>query len=169
MPTRNPVCWGQTGFVATCGIIIAAEPTQTVHCAAGNGSPIVRLEQSCAWSHAMKTPIIFALSAILAVAAFQATAADRACRPSLSNAYHCPDTSASPKVTKQVERACRPSLSNLWHCPEPSGSRRSVVKPVERRAPSACCQVCRIGKACGNSCIARDKACHQPSGCACNG
>jgi hypothetical protein len=89
----------------------------------------------------MKTPIILALSAILAVAAFQATAA---------------------------ERACRPSLSNLWHCPEPSESRRRVVKPVERRAPSACCQVCQIGKACGNSCIARDKACHQPSGCACN-
>jgi hypothetical protein len=102
----------------------------------------------------MKAPIILALSAILAVAAFQATAAERACRPSLSNAYHCPDTSASPKVTKPVE---------------PSESRRRVVKPVERRAPSACCEVCRIGKACGNSCIARDKACHQPSGCACNG
>jgi hypothetical protein len=85
----------------------------------------------------MKTPVIFALSTVFALAAFHATAAERACRPSLSNAYKCPDSSASPKVTKPVERACRPSLSNLWHCPEPSESRRRVAKPVERRAPSA--------------------------------
>lgn len=32
-----------------------------------------------------------------------------------------------------------------------------------------CCKVCRKGKACGNSCIARDKQCHQPPGCACDG
>ena len=31
-----------------------------------------------------------------------------------------------------------------------------------------CCKVCRKGKACGNSCISRDKSCHQPRGCACN-
>jgi hypothetical protein len=37
--------------------------------------------------------------------------------------------------------------------------------------PSAeeCCKVCHKGKACGNSCIARDKICHQPPGCACDG
>ena len=32
-----------------------------------------------------------------------------------------------------------------------------------------CCKVCHKGKACGNSCIARDKQCHQPAGCACDG
>jgi hypothetical protein len=32
-----------------------------------------------------------------------------------------------------------------------------------------CCRVCRAGKACGNSCIAQDKQCHQPPGCACDG
>jgi hypothetical protein len=101
----------------------------------------------------MKTLIILALSAILAVAAFQAIAADRACRPSLSNLWHCPDTSAPPKVTKP---------------PEPSESRRRVVKPVERPAPSTCCKICRTGTACGDSCIARDRTCHQPTGCACN-
>lgn len=35
--------------------------------------------------------------------------------------------------------------------------------------PSACCRVCQTGKACGNSCIARDKTCHKGVGCACNG
>jgi hypothetical protein len=33
----------------------------------------------------------------------------------------------------------------------------------------ACCKVCRAGKACGNSCIARSKTCHKGKGCACNG
>ena len=33
----------------------------------------------------------------------------------------------------------------------------------------ACCKVCKKGKACGNSCIAEYKTCHQPKGCACNG
>lgn len=32
-----------------------------------------------------------------------------------------------------------------------------------------CCKVCHKSKACGNSCIARDKTCHQPPGCACDG
>ena len=31
-----------------------------------------------------------------------------------------------------------------------------------------CCKVCTKGKACGNSCIARSKDCHQPPGCACD-
>ncbi len=33
----------------------------------------------------------------------------------------------------------------------------------------ACCKVCKKGKACGDSCIARDKECHKGKGCACNG
>lgn len=32
-----------------------------------------------------------------------------------------------------------------------------------------CCKVCTKGKACGDSCIARDKICHKGAGCACNG
>lgn len=38
--------------------------------------------------------------------------------------------------------------------------------PTQRRA---CCRVCTTGKACGNSCIARNLTCRQPPGCACNG
>jgi hypothetical protein len=29
--------------------------------------------------------------------------------------------------------------------------------------------VCSKGKACGDSCIAQDKACHKGKGCACDG
>lgn len=32
-----------------------------------------------------------------------------------------------------------------------------------------CCKVCRTGKACGDTCIARDQTCNTPAGCACNG
>lgn len=35
--------------------------------------------------------------------------------------------------------------------------------------PVACCKVCKAGKACGDSCISRDKACHKAPGCACDG
>ncbi|HEX8379616.1 MAG TPA: hypothetical protein VF619_03580 [Allosphingosinicella sp.] len=33
----------------------------------------------------------------------------------------------------------------------------------------ACCKICKAGKACGDSCIARDKPCHKGKGCACDG
>ena len=35
--------------------------------------------------------------------------------------------------------------------------------------PLECCKVCRKGKACGDSCIARKKTCTKPPGCACDG
>ena len=31
-----------------------------------------------------------------------------------------------------------------------------------------CCKTCRKGKACGDSCIAREKTCGKPAGCACD-
>jgi len=36
-------------------------------------------------------------------------------------------------------------------------------------APLACCKVCSVGKACGDTCISRDKTCHVGPGCACDG
>jgi hypothetical protein len=33
----------------------------------------------------------------------------------------------------------------------------------------ACCKVCSVGKACGNTCISRQKTCHVGQGCACDG
>jgi hypothetical protein len=84
----------------------------------------------CRSSHcrkrAMKTPIALALLTILTFATSPAAVAERACRPSLSNGYHCPDT-ATPKrpaqPTRTSGRACRPSLSNLWTCPDTSQPR----------------------------------------------
>jgi hypothetical protein len=90
----------------------------------------------------MKTPIILGLLTILALAPVPATAAERACRPSLSNMYHCPDIS-KPQPTERTsnsERPCRPSLSNLWTCPGTSKAQQRsprAAKPptAERNAP----------------------------------
>lgn len=35
--------------------------------------------------------------------------------------------------------------------------------------PAACCKTCRKGKACGDSCISKSKACRKAPGCACDG
>lgn len=32
-----------------------------------------------------------------------------------------------------------------------------------------CCKICTTGKACGNTCISREKQCHVGRGCACDG
>jgi hypothetical protein len=34
---------------------------------------------------------------------------------------------------------------------------------------AACCKICTVGKACGDTCISRDKECHIGPGCACDG
>lgn len=35
--------------------------------------------------------------------------------------------------------------------------------------PGGCCKVCKTGKPCGNTCIAKTETCHVGSGCACQG
>lgn len=54
-------------------------------------------------------------------------------------------------------------LSDLFPTPEQKQPSFSQVQAA------ACCKICRKGKACGNSCIARWKACRKPPGCACDG
>jgi hypothetical protein len=83
----------------------------------------------------MKTPIALALLAILALATSPAAAVERACRPSLSNAYHCPDTSAPQPKRKSAgtDRPCQPSLSNGFSCPGTSSEGRGYA-PSNRTA-----------------------------------
>jgi hypothetical protein len=88
----------------------------------------------------MKTPIAIALLAILALAASPAAATERACRPSLSNFYHCPDTSAPATKSKETTgpsgRACRPSVSNFWTCPGTSQPRQKSAGTSRACRPS---------------------------------
>lgn len=39
----------------------------------------------------------------------------------------------------------------------------------DRDGLTSCCKQCRVGKACGNACVARAAACVAPPGCACDG
>jgi hypothetical protein len=99
----------------------------------------------------MKAWIAPTALAILALALMPVSAAERACRPSLSNMYHCPDTSkAAPKSTTTTtstpaprtrttttsERPCVPSLSNLWTCPDTSEARQKTTRTT-RTSPES--------------------------------
>jgi hypothetical protein len=88
----------------------------------------------------MRTPIAFVLLAILAFATPPAMAVERACRPSLSNFFQCPDTSASQPQRKatntkstNASRPCRPSLSNGYNCPGVSTESRGSA-PAKKTA-----------------------------------
>lgn len=70
------------------------------------------------------------------------------------------------EVRSELIRGYLPE-SLLAAAPIPAPQVRSAPTPAP--APRKCCKICRKGKACGNSCIARNKTCHQPPGCACNG
>ena len=60
--------------------------------------------------------------------------------------------------------ACE-SLPSRTAAPPPA----PAPPPPPPPPPPTCCRVCTTGKACGNSCIAADRNCNQPPGCACNG
>ncbi|WP_323019869.1 hypothetical protein [Pararhodobacter sp.] len=54
--------------------------------------------------------------------------------------------------------------------PPPAGGLwQQILSQVPHPLPASCCRVCHQGYACGNSCISRNRRCHQPPGCACDG
>jgi hypothetical protein len=57
-------------------------------------------------------------------------AAERACRPSLSNFYHCPDSNTTSSTasgrTANTTKKCVPSVSNFWTCPDGSKPRTTA-------------------------------------------
>ena len=76
-------------------------------------------------------------------------------------------------LTSQVA-LCGPSLA-IAEAPEPAPvlSVEEAVSMLGLMQPDAlvaagCCKQCSNGKACGDSCIARDKRCHKGPGCACD-
>jgi hypothetical protein len=88
---------------------------------------------------------VVAFAALLFVAVLPLTAAERPCHPSLSNMYHCPETSTPKQTVEPTARPCRPSLSNLWTCPsdgktarrtKPSVTKVERERPVSRTVPS---------------------------------
>lgn len=70
--------------------------------------------------------------------------------------------------TRREERSSRTESSIEWRS-------TPVAAPPHQESPPpfapsrACCRTCRAGKACGNTCIARERVCHAAPGCACDG
>lgn len=64
----------------------------------------------------------------------------------------------------------------LWFAPAPSAAAIPAIAAPDSVAcrvnpetgERACCRVCSTGKACGDSCIARNRNCRRGAGCACN-
>lgn len=44
-----------------------------------------------------------------------------------------------------------------------------LTKPTAAVTQQSCCKICSQGKACGDTCIARNEICRVGSGCACDG
>ncbi len=56
------------------------------------------------------------------------------------------------------------ALPDAFLQPPPPVNQSPIPTPVQ-----GCCKHCTVGKACGDTCIARDKTCHVGPGCACDG
>ncbi len=52
----------------------------------------------------------------------------------------------------------------LIYLDKPPIPRTTIPQPVQ-----GCCKTCSKGKACGDSCISREKTCRKGQGCACDG
>jgi len=46
---------------------------------------------------------------------------------------------------------------------------RLMTLGADQIVSQSCCKTCRKGKACGDSCISRNKTCRAGRGCACDG
>ncbi len=62
-----------------------------------------------------------------------------------------------------------PAAIRVVESDQPRVEPAQVTPPKPASRPRACCRTCRKGKACGDSCIARNKTCRKGPGCACNG
>lgn len=79
---------------------------------------------------------------------------------------------AFPKFsTNHLEQSsvCSPAVESYCAVPTNGADAVEFLSKSSALEPSSyCCKVCSKGKACGDTCISRDKECHKPPGCACN-
>lgn len=73
------------------------------------------------------------------------------------------DTAPKAKHTQM------PASLNLPASTANDGVLKSLGIKDQKSITQACCKICTVGKACGNTCISKDKICHVGPGCACNG
>lgn len=95
--------------------------------------------------------------------------------PDRAPIFPSPEPQEAPKavVQPQVIPVIEPASLPVEEPKKPVIVEPEPPAPVPVIVPSApstfCCKVCKAGKACGDSCISRDKTCHKGDGCACDG
>ena len=84
----------------------------------------------------------------------------------------CTQHYPTKKETCLKEEMAKQSVSptffdTLRRQPPRPASALPAPKASPPSATPSCCRYCSKGKPCGNSCIAVNRTCHQPPGCAC--
>jgi len=72
----------------------------------------------------------------------------------------------SPMQTAGMVRPAASALPSI-RCSAPS-SHSTGLTALSTSTSQACCKICHVGKACGDTCISHDKICHVGPGCACD-
>ncbi len=73
--------------------------------------------------------------------------------------------SLRPSLVAGKGELCDVDISQLGITRMLAGEPAELLR--ERISGGNCCRICRIGNACGDSCVSADNECHQESGCAC--
>lgn len=73
----------------------------------------------------------------------------------------CSDGTESPSC------ACKPTTTDSGSQKSPSEYSKKESSKTPYGSGKSCCKHCSKGQPCGDSCISRNKTCHQPPGCAC--
>lgn len=79
--------------------------------------------------------------------------------------------SVSLLTATDLEKASQCSSEDHLQCLIPKRDANTTTFDSTTQADGLvgyCCKVCSTGKACGDSCISRNKECHKQPGCACN-
>ncbi len=82
-----------------------------------------------------------------------------------------PANALQDATSSQVElnASSQPSQVECSEVAEEINLAFGVKSPNTQDLSAKCCKICRKGKACGDSCIARSKTCNKGKGCACDG
>ena len=101
--------------------------------------------------------------------------------PALRNASEASDRHDPRRVDKlrpgahahRSTRAAAPralGAAILVVCASACAPAAETARPAwgDASEPGSCCRICRLGKECGDACIARDRFCAAAPGCACD-
>lgn len=91
---------------------------------------------------------------------------------SVTRAWKLDMTPAEEIVAARYDRLCArevelPAPQQVEDLGQELTSREDPAWTGEEVDVAACCRICRKGKPCGDSCIARRETCRRPVGCAC--